>query len=71
MYNDFKIDKLQNPNPSWWTKHFGDKQYVSTLAKVFVPAVLQALISIVVLYVDNFALAILISDKVEATAANS
>ncbi len=55
----------------WWTKIFGNKEYVHTLLKVFVPAVLQALISIVVLYVDNFSLAILISDKVQATSAKN
>ena len=69
MNYDFKIDRIQDPNKSWWAKRFGDKQYVTTLMKVFVPAVLQALISIIVLYIDNFALAILVPDKIEATAA--
>lgn len=71
MRNDFKIPT--NPNyryrESWLAKRFGDKVYVKTLMKIFIPAVLQALISIIVLYVDNFALAILVKDKVEATAA--
>ncbi len=69
MEYNFNINKIQNPHKSWWAKRFGDRQYIKTLMKVFVPAVLQALISIIVLYVDNFALAILVPDKIEATAA--
>ncbi len=50
---------------------FGQGDFVKTLFKLFVPAVLQALISIVVLYVDNFSLALLIKDDVEATNAKT
>ncbi len=50
---------------------FGEGEFVKTLFRLFVPAVLQALISIVVLYVDNFSLALLIKDNVKATDAKT
>lgn len=50
---------------------FGNKDFVKTLFRLFVPAVLQALISIVVLYVDNFSLALLIEDDIQATEAKT
>lgn len=56
---------------NWFTKRFGNKQYIKSLFKIFLPAVLQSLISIIVLYVDNFSLAILIDNKVEANAAKN
>ncbi len=59
------------PKETKWAKCFGDREFVRTLLKVFVPAVLQALISIVVLYVDNFSLAILVKNKAEANSAKN
>ncbi len=73
MKNDFKIPTSLDyyKKETWLSKHFGDKKYVKTLMKIFIPAVLQALISIIVLYVDNFALAILVPNKYEANSAKN
>lgn len=48
---------------------FGDKQFVKQLFKLFVPAAMQSLIAIAVVYVDNFALATLVADPVQANNA--
>ncbi|MGL5522185.1 MAG: MATE family efflux transporter [Metamycoplasmataceae bacterium] len=46
-------------------KHFGDKKFLKTLAKTFFPSAIQAFFSIAVIYVDNFSLAILLSQDGE------
>ncbi|MGL4948456.1 MAG: MATE family efflux transporter [Mycoplasma sp.] len=54
---------------TFWQRIFGDKEFVKLLLKLFIPAALQSLIAISVNYVDNFSLALLISDPVSANAA--
>ncbi len=73
MINNFKIPVNKNYKfkQTFLSKIFGDKAFVKTLLKIFIPAVLQALISIVVLYVDNFSLAILVKNKSEANSAKN
>ncbi len=69
MQSNFSID---NPTivkyENWFTKIFGNKDFVKLVFKLFIPAALQTLISIIVIYVDNFSLAILIDDPIKATA---
>ncbi|MGL4343543.1 MAG: MATE family efflux transporter [Metamycoplasmataceae bacterium] len=51
-------------------KIFGDKIFLKTLTKMFFPAAFQAMLSIAVLYIDNFSLALLLnSDNTEAKTA--
>ena len=54
---------------NFWTKMFGNKRFVKSFFKLAIPAILQTLISIIVLYVDNFSLALFVKDANEATSA--
>ncbi len=61
--------KTQRNNISLLTKLYGDKKFVKSVFRLLIPSMLQALISVIILYVDNFSLALLIDDKVQATHA--
>ncbi|MGL4950867.1 MAG: MATE family efflux transporter [Mycoplasma sp.] len=61
-----EIDQTKQP---FWKRVFGDKEFIKSLLKLFIPAALQSLIAISVNYVDNFSLASLIQDDVSANAA--
>lgn len=73
MYADVIIIAMKHGNiinsQGFLPKIFGNKAFIKQLLKLFVPAALQSLIAVAVLYVDNFALATLIKDPMQANWA--
>lgn len=69
----FNIDDniTYNKKQNFFSKIFGDKNFIKNLLKLFLPAALQSLISIAVIYVDNFSLAGLVENQVDATNAKT
>ncbi|MGL4951891.1 MAG: MATE family efflux transporter [Mycoplasma sp.] len=63
------LNSKNTGNESFFSRIFGNKEFIKTLVKLFIPAALQALVAISVNYVDNFSLALLIKDDVSANAA--
>lgn len=63
------MTKLNKTNNNILSKFFGDKEFVKLFSKLFVPSALQSIVTILILYIDNFAIATLIKDKELANAA--
>ena len=61
--------KIQANNANLLTKLYGDKKFVKSVFRLLIPSMMQALISVIILYVDNFSLALLVNNKIEATHA--